>query len=270
MKKIIILLLLLLFVFPLSAVTVVEDRIGLISESEKEYVKSKLDKASLESGLSLGVLITNGTEGKSDAVFADDYYDLVINDDDGVLLFLNYGERSVYISTTGYGMYAVDDSGEEVVFDAMMPHLQRGEWAEAFSVFASSVLELSKDYPYSAYENTTYDINTGRFEEGKSKEKRFDWALVVISFLLPAVPAGFITVSVLKKKLKSEGLVGNAEDYVVPSSFALENSRDIYLYSTLSKVPRPQNNGGSSSRPRSSGGHVSSSGRVHGGGGRRF
>ena len=167
-------------------------------------------------------------------------------------------------------MYAVDDSGEEVVFDAMMPHLQRGEWAEAFSVFASSVLELSKDYPYSAYENTTYDINTGRFEEGKSKEKRFDWALVVISFLLPAVPAGFITVSVLKKKLKSEGLVGNAEDYVVPSSFALENSRDIYLYSTLSKVPRPQNNGGSSSQPRSSGGHVSSSGRVHGGGGRRF
>ena len=73
MKKIIILSLLLLFVFSLSAVTVVEDRIGLLSESEKEYVKSKLDKASLESGLSLGVLITNGTDGKSDAVFADDY-----------------------------------------------------------------------------------------------------------------------------------------------------------------------------------------------------
>ena len=86
-------------------------------------MKSKLDKASLESGLSLGVLITNGTDGKSDAVFADDYYDSVINDDDGVLLFLNYEDRSVYISTTEYGMYAVDDSGEDVVFDAMMPSL---------------------------------------------------------------------------------------------------------------------------------------------------
>ena len=92
----------------------------------------------------------------------------------------------------------------------------------------------------------------------------------MFSFLLPSIPAGFITVYILKKKLKSEGLVGNAEDYVVASSFVLENSRDIYLYSTLSKVPRPQNNGGGSSGARSSVGHISSSGRVHGGGGRRF
>ena len=167
-------------------------------------------------------------------------------------------------------MYAVDDSGEEIVFDAMMPSLQRGEWAEAFSVFAISVSELSKEYTHSAYENTTYDINTGNFIEEKSNEKHFDWALVVFSFLLPSIPAGFITVYILKKKLKSEGLVGNAEDYVVASYFVLENSRDIYLYSTLSKVPRPQNNGGGSSISRSSGGHISSSGRVHGGGGRRF
>lgn len=270
MKKIVIMMLLAFFVFSLSALTVVEDRIGLLSEGEKEYVRTSLDKASTESGLSLGVLITNGTDGKSDAAFADDFYDSVILDEDGVLLFLNYGERSVYISTTGYGMYAVDDSGEEIVFDAMMPSLQRGEWAEAFSVFAISVSELSKEYTHSAYENTTYDINTGNFIEEKSNEKHFDWALVVFSFLLPSIPAGFITVYILKKKLKSEGLVGNAEDYVVASSFVLENSRDIYLYSTLSKVPRPQNNGGGSSISRSSGGHISSSGSVHGGGGRRF
>lgn len=127
MKKIVIMMLLSLFVFSLSALTVVEDRIGLLSEGEKEYVRTSLDKTSTESGLSLGVLITNGTDGKSDAAFADDFYYSVILDEDGVLLFLNYGERSVYISTTGYGMYAVDDSGEEIVFDAMMPSLQRGE-----------------------------------------------------------------------------------------------------------------------------------------------
>lgn len=271
MKRIIVFVLSIVMLSSLSAVTVVEDRIGLLSESEKVYVKERLDKASTESGLSLGLLITNGTEGKSNESFADDYYDSFINDDNGVLLFLNYGERVVYLSTTGYGMYAVDDSGEEIVFDAMMPYLQRGEWAEAFSIFALSVSELSKDYTYSDYENTSYDIESGVFlREEEVREKHFDWALLVISFLLPGIPAGFITVSVLKKKLKSEGLVGNAEDYVVPSSFVLENSRDIYLYSTLSKVPRPQNNGGGSSLPRSSGGHVSSSGRVHGGGGRGF
>ena len=112
MKKIAVFIVFCLFVFSLEAMTLVEDRIGLLSETEKEYVLSALDKASQESGLSLGVVIANGSEGKGDMAFADDFYDMYINDDDGVLLFLNYGERSVYISTSGYGMYAVDDSGE--------------------------------------------------------------------------------------------------------------------------------------------------------------
>ena len=255
MKKIAVFLVFCLFVFSLEAMTLVEDRIGLLSETEKEYVLSALDKASRESGLSLGVVIANGSEGKGDMAFADDFYDMYINDDDGVLLFLNYGERSVYISTTGYGMYAVDDSGEEIVFDAMMPNLERGEWAEAFSVFALSVLELARDYTYSDYGNT-------------EEEKTFDWALVVISFLVPGIAAGIITTCVMKSKLKSERMVDNAEDYVVPSSFVLNVSKDIFLYSTVSKVKKPQNNSGSSSR--SSTGHFSSSGRMHGGGGRRF
>ena len=269
MKKIAIFLVFCLFVFSLEAMTLVEDRIGLLSETEKEYVLSALDKASQESGLSLGVVIANGSEGKGDMAFADDFYDMYINDDDGVLLFLNYGERSVYISTSGYGMYAVDDSGEEIVFDAMMPDLERGEWAEAFSVFALSVLELARDYTYSDYGNTVYDMDTGRFMEVERKEeKTFDWALVVISFLVPGLAAGIITICAMKSKLKSERMVDNAEDYVVPSSFVLNVSKDIFLYSTVSKVKKPQNNSGSSSR--SSSGHFSSSGRMHGGGGRRF
>ena len=166
-------------------------------------------------------------------------------------------------------MYAVDDSGEEIVFDAMMPNLERGEWAEAFSVFALSVLELARDYTYSDYGNTVYDMDTGRFMEVERKEeKTFDWALVVISFLVPGIAAGIITICVMKSKLKSERMVDNAEDYVVPSSFVLNVSKDIFLYSTVSKVKKPQNNSGSSSR--SSSGHFSSSGRMHGGGGRRF
>ena len=89
MKRIIVLLVISVFLVSLSAVTVVEDRIGLLSPGEKEYVKEKLEIASTSSGLSLGVLITSGTEGKSDAAFADDYYDSFINDKDGVLLFLS-------------------------------------------------------------------------------------------------------------------------------------------------------------------------------------
>ena len=75
MKKIAVFLVFCLFVFSLEAMTLVEDRIGLLSETEKEYVLSALDKASRESGLSLGVVIANGSEGKGDMAFADDFYD---------------------------------------------------------------------------------------------------------------------------------------------------------------------------------------------------
>ena len=43
MKRIIVFLIISVFLVSLSAVTVVEDRIGLLSPSEKEYVKEKLE-----------------------------------------------------------------------------------------------------------------------------------------------------------------------------------------------------------------------------------
>ncbi len=269
MKKIIAILLLTLIILPLFSSAHLSDMVGLMSGSEKEEVLSQLEKSSENSGLALSVVIVNGTGGKSEEAFADDYYDTYIDQDDGVLLLLDYLNRSVYISTTGYGMYAVDDSGEEVVFDSMMGYLQNGEWKNAFLRFALSVEELSREYSYSEYQNTSYDINTGEFTE--ETKRGFDWALLVISFLVPAIPGGFITIAVMKRKLRSEGLVTNADDYVVPSSFVLDHSRGIYLYSTISKVPRAQNNSGSRGHAgRSSSGHFSSSGRIHGGGGRKF
>ena len=269
MKKIVFTLLVLFSFFPLFSKTLLLDNVGLLTEDEKEQVIATMDEVSKDSGISLGILITNGTEGKREADFADDFYDRYIDEDDGVLLVLDYEGRSVYISTCGYGMYVVDDSGEEVVFDSIMNNLSKGEWKDAFVRFALSVSELSRDYSYTQYSDTTYDLNTGSFVENKGKT--FDWALVVFSFLITAIPGGFITIGVMKRKMKSEGLVGNVDDYVVPSSFVLDHRRDIYLYSTISKVPRAQNNNRSSGPGgRSSIGHISSSGRIHGGGGRKF
>ena len=269
MKRIsVFLLLVILSLSVLSASAFLDDRAGLLTDEERAEVEEKLSSSSLSSGLSMVIVTDISTYGKSEMAYADDYYDQYVGDVDGVLLFLDVGGRSVYISTVGYGRYAVDDSGEEIVFDAMMPSLQKGDWFEAFMIFSSVVEELTKEYTYSSYEEVDYDINTGRFSPRK-EEKGFDWAIVVFSFLILGVPGGFIVSAILKKQLKSEKLMSDAEDYVKPSSFALDYSNDIFLYSTISKVPRPQNNGGSGPS-RSSHGHISSSGVVHGGGGRKF
>ena len=248
---------------------VLSDNAGILRNEEKTALEMRLNEVSGKTGLSLGIVTDTSNDGMGDQKYADDFSDNNLEGEDSVLLFLNMGERSVYISTAGYGMYAVDDRGEEVVFDAMMNYLSSSDWYGAFDTFALSVKELALDSTFSDYSETTYDYRSGNFEE-KEEEKAFDWALVVFVALAVGIPAGFITTAILKGKMKSEGLVGNAEDYVVPQTFVLDKSRDIYLYSTLTKVPRPKNDSPGRGGIHSSSGHMSSAGRIHGGGGRKF
>ena len=146
MKRIsVFLLLVILSLSVLSASAFLDDRAGLLTDEERAEVEEKLSSSSLSSGLSMVIVTDISTYGKSEMAYADDYYDQYVGDVDGVLLFLDVGGRSVYISTVGYGMYAVDDSGEEIVFDAMMPSLQSGDWFEAFMTFSSVVEELTKE-----------------------------------------------------------------------------------------------------------------------------
>jgi uncharacterized protein len=53
-----------------------------------------------------------------------------------------------------------------------------------------------------------------------------------------------------------------ADNYVIPGSLQLTNSRDLFLYSQVTKTERPKSGGSST--------HTSSSGRTHGGGGGKF
>lgn len=267
MKKFIIVLALLAMVLSSAfAKVALEDRAGVLNEKEKDDLIYRMESASSETGISLGILTDNGTGNKSEEAFTDDWYDSVIDEDDGVALFLDYSGRSAYISTCGYGMYVVDDYGEDIVFDNIIDYLKNDEWYRAFKTFVIMVSELAEDAPRSDYENTVYDIRTGNFEVVE-EDKGFNVVMVIVGFLAVGLIGSLIYVAVLKAKLKSEGLVDNADAYVVPDSFGLDSSHDIYLYSTVTKRIKPQS---SSSSGRSSSGHRSSSGRVHGGGGRKF
>jgi len=58
----------------------------------------------------------------------------------------------------------------------------------------------------------------------------------------------------------------SAEDYLTEGTYRLTRSQDLFLYSNLTKTPRPQQNTSGSG----SGTHRSSSGRSHGGRGGKF
>ena len=63
--------------------------------------------------------------------------------------------------------------------------------------------------------------------------------------------AAVITVLILRSQLKSVKSARDASGYVMHDSFALTESRDIFLYSTISKTARSQSS--SDSRSRSGG-----------------
>ena len=101
--------------------------------------------------------------------------------------------------------------------------------------------------------------------EGKPFNKRqhsMKYILCVVAggLLLPLILAYFM----MHKKLcamKTAVKEDNAANYMKPNSMNLDFSRDIFLYSTVTKTEKPKSDSGS---------HTSSSGRSHGGRGGSF
>lgn len=97
----------------------------------------------------------------------------------------------------------------------------------AFIILFSVLLSLT----ICAYDNTYYESED---------------TLSVSSCILIAIAVGliaaFITCMILRGQLKSVKSARNASSYVNYGSFVLTEKHDIFLYSTVSKTPKSQNN----------------------------
>ena len=82
------------------------------------------------------------------------------------------------------------------------------------------------------------------FVEGVDNELSFPWLLNIVIAVAIGLIMGFIFVTSMKGKLKTVHFAQNAHNYVRDGSFNLEKSRDLYLYSTVTRVAKPKNNSG--------------------------
>lgn len=133
---------------------------------------------------------------------------------DGAILLVSMAERDWGVFGTEMSSSDAESIGEDIV-----SYLSRGDYYRAFIAFADEVDDF-KSFPL--FSN-------------------------LIIFLIIGFVVAIITVSVMKGKLKSVRMAANAKEYVRRDSFKLNHSRDLYLYSTVTRVARPKNN--------SSGGH---------------
>ncbi len=241
----------------------VDDSAGLLSEDEFTELDNIL--YDISTGYQMDVLIVtqDGLDGKNIVAAADDYYDYYEygygEDHDGILFMIDMDSRTWAISTTGRGIPVFTDSVQENMTSRMLPDLKDGNYYNAFRTFAFSCEDRLRSW--------NEDSEAGYSESSESSGLSGSAGIIVyyvVPLVIGAVLAGFVVFFFLRQ-LKSVHMRYAAGEYIVKNSLRLSKRSDLFLYSKVTKVPKPEEKkrGGGGSDWSST--HTSSSGTTHGG-----
>ena len=206
------------------------DNAELLSADERELLTSKLDEISTRQKVDVTVATTDTLDG------------LTVSD---------YAERFYESHNYGYG----PDKDGTILLISMEDHdWYMATYGYAITAFTDAGIQYIG-------EEMTGDLSDGDFAAA------FDtFADECDDFITQAKT--LIVVGTMKSKLKTVRFQAAANNYVKAGSMNLTESRDIFLYNTMTKTKKEKND--SSSGGGGSSTHTTSSGSTAGGGGGKF
>ena len=235
------------------------DEADLLTDSEESTLLEKLDEISERQKADVVIITVDAIEYGTPQEYADDLYDYLGygygENRDGVLLLISMEERDWWMTTTGFGITAITDAGIEYISEKFLPDLSDGNYAEVFTTYA----ELCDDFFTQAKTGEPYD-------KGHMPKEPFGIVQNLIIALVIGLVVALIATGIMKGKLKSVRFQSAANSYIKENSMNVTESRDLFLYSQVTRRAKPkesESSGGSST-------HTSSSGTTHGGGGGKF
>lgn len=236
------------------------DEAGLLTDSESRELLSTLDEISQRQQFDVIVLTVDSLDGKTPTAFANDYSDRHIFDSGAaqwnILFLISMDGRDYAFSTHGYGTTAFTDAGIDYITDKVMPYLEKGEYGKAFSEYAA----LCDEFITQAKSGQPYDI-------GNLPRAPFNTFMWIIVSLVGGVLISLGITGSMKNQLKSVRQQGGAGNYVKANSLNITESRDIFLYNTVTRSEKPKSNSSSGGGSTT---HTSSSGETHGGSSGKF
>ena len=266
-----------------SGQTRVFDQAGLFSETEKIQLEEEIAQCRKNTKMDV-VVVSAYADDRTAEEYADDYYDYggfgVGKKASGVLL-LYYMDGpgqpggECYISTAGTMINMLTDERIESILDVVYGDLGNRDFAGATEHFLEDVKAYVKEGVESG--QYTYDRDTGeivRYHSIRLYE-------VAIAMVIAGILAGFVCLDIKKRyamKQSSREVSNSLQAYRADCAFHFSVAGDKMVNKYVRSVPIPRNtssgsggrgHSGSSSAGRSTI-HTSSSGRSHGGGGRRF
>ncbi|MFA5575665.1 MAG: TPM domain-containing protein [Tissierellaceae bacterium] len=234
------------------------DDAGLLTRDQEMSLVEKLDEISERQKLDIVVATVDSLGQSTPTEYADDFFDYngygFGDNADGILLLLSMEERDWAVSTTGYGITVFTDAGQEYLMGKVLEELREGNYYKGFDLYA----DLCDDFINQAKDKKPYD-------NGNMPKEPLSPKWIPISIFLGAIVSFIITGS-MKRKLKSVSMQRAASSYLKDDSLKLGASRDLFLYTVVSKRERPKE----SSSSTGSSTHTSSSGRSHGGSSGKF
>lgn len=238
MKKYICLLLVLfLLAVPVSANgNLVHDGEYLLTQEEAIYLESYYAEFEKNQGFTPILVTTESFEGKSPETYAANWYDSHGYPDDGILLLVSLTESQWYILTNGACYDRIPDWEAESIGGELVEYLRAGEYYEAFALFP----ELA----YEAYQEESSISNYGGADAPVTYQKHYGKTIAIC--MAVGMVIGLIAVGIMAAQMKTVRAQNAASDYVRPGSMVLTNRRDIFLYSHVSRVPKPKQNSGGS------------------------
>lgn len=254
MKKLLALfLVLLLLAVPVSASgSLVQDDAELMPDHDAEKLEEIYGEYPYTHGFTPILVTTDSFGGLSAEEFAGEFYDVMEYPQDGILLLVSLEEGQWYILTNGECYDRISDGEAEAIGEELVPMIQDGTYYAAFLKFPELAAEV-------------FEANAPATEEDEgvavapAVPKKTYGKTIAICMAVGMV-VGLITVGIMASQMKSVRAQNTASDYVRPGSMDLTHSRDIFLYSHVTRTAKPKNN--------SSGGH--SGGGSRGGAGGRL
>lgn len=246
------------------------DNADILTDTEERVLEDGISRLQQIYDVDVVILTEASLGGERPQYHADNYYDSNGYQEDGVLFLLSMAERDWYVSTCGDVIYALTDYGIQCISEEMMPYLASGAYYDAFDTFLAELYDyldaLQAGAPIDGQADYSGDYYHGDQEEIVYYEEPFTPSLLVAAII--GIPAGLITILIMRMMMITKRPQRTASVYMDNSAFRVTGHRDLFLYSKVSKVRKPQNN--SSSGGGGSSVHRSSSGRSHGGGGGKF
>lgn len=228
------------------------DNAGYLMESELSSLSQELDE--IREKYDFDVAIYTESDMTSDTALdsADDIYDYngygAGENDDGILLYICSDTREYHFTTHGKGLKYFNSNGLKYLEDRVVAHLIENDYYKAFKTYintADELLKMAEDG--NPYNEKQYSI-------------KYLVGVILAALLIPLLIAYLFMQNKLKK-MKTSVVNDYAANYIKPGSMNIQVSKDMFLYSRVTKTQKAKQNSGS---------HTSSSGRTHGGRGGSF